>query len=169
MINDLKFQSDKPYPEIVASCPNEYIVKMLSNLYSGRNSELSAILQYAFQHSVLKQNNDEIAYILERISIVEMHHLELLANAIVAFGGLPCYEDGNGQTFCADGVCYYTNLACILEKSLQDERDAVNAYIRTANCVQNVSLRALLLRLAEDEQIHADILNSLLCDLQSFE
>lgn len=165
MSNHIKFHADTPYPTITNATRNPHYVTQLLKLYSGSESELTAILQYMYQNAILSSNNKEVAYILEQIGIVEMHHLELLSEAIISFGGLPYYVNEKGAPYCATEVFYCTNLRHLLQKNLEDELNAVRAYTEIAKCVDNNSLSALLLRIAEDEQIHANILRCLLDDL----
>ena len=165
---DNKFTVGREYPEIVDAHPNEYYVRLLYNLRSSCESELTAILQYLFQHNVLENCNKELAHIIEEISIVEMHHMELLGEAIVAFGGKPCYINSQGENFNSCCVAYFTDVRQILEKNIMDEENAIKAYRQTASCVQNESLRDLLLTIAEDECVHAKIFKELLEDLDVY-
>ncbi len=162
---ELDFTANKEYPQIVDAECNEYYVRLLYNLRSSCESEMTAILQYLYQHDILKKSNKEIAYILEEISLVEMHHMELLGEAIVAFGGKPCYIDADGKPFNTCCVAYYTNLKDILRKNIQDEQNAVEAYRNTAKLVDNESLKNLLLTIAEDECVHIKIFKTLLEDI----
>ena len=91
--------------------------------------------------------------------------MELLGEAIVAFGGKPCYIDADGKPFNTCCVAYYTNLKDILRKNIQDEQNAVEAYRNTAKLVDNESLKNLLLTIAEDECVHIKIFKTLLEDI----
>ena len=165
---DINFTAGREYPEIVGAEPNEYYVRLLYNLRSSCESELTAILQYLYQHDVLKDSNKEVSYIIEEISLVEMHHMGLLGEAIVAFGGKPCYINSNNENFNSCCVAYYTNIKQILEKNIMDEKNAVEAYRHTASLVDNESLKNLLLTIAEDECVHIKIFQSLLDDLDMY-
>ena len=165
---DIKFTAGKDYPEIVGAKPCERTVRLLYDLRSGRESELTAILQYIYQNEVLAKCNKEVAFILEKIAIVEMHHLELLGDAIIAFGGKPCYIDSDGFDYNTSSVAYYTDLRSILEKDIKDEEFAVQAYRHTAQMVDNESLRELLNAIADDECVHIKILTALLDDLDIY-
>ena len=168
MNNKIDFTCGRDYPLITNASPNPYYVEILQGLYSGQSSELSAILQYVYQSSALHSNNKEVSYILKQIAIVEMHHLELLANAIISFGGLPYYINKDNQTFCTNNICYCTNLRCVIEQDLKDELSAIEFYTKSANLIQNESLKQLLLTIAEDEKKHSRILSSLLDELNCY-
>ena len=165
---DIKFTAGKEYPEIVRAKPDERVVRLLYELRSGLESELTATLQYIYQHQVLSQCNKEVAYILEKISLVEMHHIELLGEAIIAFGGKPCYINSEGCDYNSSSVAYYTDLKSILQKDIEDEQNAVRAYRNTAQLVDNESLQALLYTIADDECVHIKILSALLDDMDVY-
>jgi len=166
MQNNFIFSSPEPYPELENTSSRPEIVGALSNLYAGKDSEMTAILQYTFQHLIIHNSHPEIADILEEISEVEMRHLELLGEAIRAFGGLPYFNNAIGVPFSASYVKYCPNIHNFLRIDLEDEKNAVIAYTTVANQVDNPSLKRLLLRIAEDEQLHAQILSTVINDLE---
>lgn len=152
-----------PYPEIICSGNNPHDVQLLQPLYAGLNSELTAILQYGYQHIVLHNSCEEVAKLLSEISIVEMHHLELLAKAICAMGGNPRYVNPSIRSWWnAGAVNYDQNLCAALLANLKGETEACNAYRNTARQVKNTSLCALLNRIAADEKLHIDLFTQMI-------
>lgn len=156
----IELVNPNPYPEIVDATNNKEVVKLLYDLYANSESELGAILTYSYQHIVLKNTNAEVAELLGKIGIVEMHHIELLGNAIIKFGGLPYYINSANEHFSTKSVFYCTNILHILKNDILQERMAVQAYTKTAQIVQNASLKALLLRIAQDEELHIKALEN---------
>ncbi|MDD4291668.1 MAG: ferritin family protein [Clostridia bacterium] len=153
---------DKPYPEIEGATASPATVKIIQQLYSSRHSEVVAILNYSYQHFVSDQVNKEIADILIKIGTVEMHHMDLLASAILDFGGNPIYADSQNNPLSGTWVNYLTNIVRILEFDIVEEEKAYEAYLLAAKAVENESLKALFERIALDEQRHAEILTDLL-------
>ena len=157
------YRLPEPYPEIICNGNNPHDVQLLLPLYAGNNSELTAILQYSYQHVVLANRCDEVAQALHDISIIEMHHLELLAQAICAMGGNPRYVNPNTRSWWnAGAVNYEQNLCGALLANLKAETEACNVYHATARQVKNASLCALLNRIAADEKLHIDIFTQLI-------
>jgi len=155
------------YPEITNATNDIRTVKIILNLYASKASELTAILQYSYQAFVLMNNLPDVAKILEQISITEMHHLELLGEAIIAFGGKPLFINAQGDSYNADAVFYCTNPVHMIKRDIQDEQDAINDYTKSANEVSNESLKELFLTIAEDEKVHKKILMEVLTELEA--
>lgn len=161
-----EYKSSLPYPEITDATYDPQAVYVLKKLYCSRKSETTAVLQYMYQHFVTDKAAGEISKILAEIGRVEMHHLQLLAEAMVEFGGDPVYCD-SGAYWSGRWVNYCKPIKSMLQIDLQDEIDAVYAYKSGAQIVSNKSLQKLLLRIAVDEELHAKIITKLLEDLQN--
>ena len=158
---DIVVRVNKPYPEIEDAIDCKKTVAVLKNLAMSRYSELSAILQYTYQSSIADKTREDIAGILEEISIVEMMHLDMLMHAIVDFGGVPKYEDGQGQTFNTSGVNYNLKLKEMLDINIEGERQAINAYKQAIDIVHNNSLKELFARIIEDETRHIEVFKTI--------
>jgi len=154
-------KSKEPFPEIKDAFNSPRTVSVIKSLMSGKESELTAVLQYFYQSSISKEMEKEISNILEEISIVEMMHLEKLSHAIVSFGGEPRYENGLGQPYNVGAVNYSTNLKKILDINIEGEERAIDNYNRAIGMVENKSLKELFERIIEDEKLHIKIFNYL--------
>lgn len=153
----------EPYPEVTSCGKNEHDIACIRPLYAGNLGEITAIMQYVYQHVVLEKECDEVSEILMHISMVEMHHMEMLADAICTLGGNPKYWNPNANCMWSAGTVFFDNCMCkALLKNLQDETDAHKAYLATAKKVQNQSLAALLCRIAADEKLHMEIFTNLI-------
>ena len=160
-----KVKNPLPYPQIEDAANDPQAVAVLKKLYCSRRSETTAVLQYMYQHFVAGRTAQEIAKIFADIGKVEMYHMDLLADAIVQFGGDPVYCDF-GAYWSGRWVNYCKNIAQMLQTNLQDEIDAMYAYKTASQMVSNKSLQKPLARIALDEELHADIMRNLLEDLQ---
>ena len=124
---DLEVKVNKPYPEIVNAKDDTKTVAILKNLVSSRVGEMTAVTQYIYQSVIADKTNEEIAEIFEEISIVEMIHLDMLMHAITMFGGIPKYEDSQGNFFNTSSLTLFTN-----NSSLSTSLD--NSIIFLKNC-----------------------------------
>lgn len=156
------FESNDPYPEITAELRNQKDIRTLKTLTFGRDGELTAILTYIFQHTILPNDLETLKEILRQIAIVEMKHYEVLSEAVVKLGGTPTLTDGRGNVWTGRNVSSITNPKRILETNAKGEREAIAAYNRAARETENESLSLLYKRIAEDEKLHLEIFEKLL-------
>lgn len=156
------FESGDSYPEITAELRNQKDIRTLKALAFGRDGELTAILTYIFQHTVLPNDLGTLKEILKQIAIVEMKHYEALSEAVVKLGGTPTLTDGRGNVWTGRNVSSITNPKRILETNAKGEREAIAAYNRAARETENESLSLLYKRIAEDEKLHLEIFEKLL-------
>lgn len=151
-----------PYPAVISKHRNPHDIKILMTLYSGTNGEITAVMEYIYQHFVLKATNREAADIFKEFSVKEMHHMELLADAICALGGDPKFFNHNIDRFwCANILSCDKRLGNIIMRNLTAERCGYAAYTAASEKVSNSTVAALLKRIAEDEKEHIIILNDL--------
>lgn len=158
------YQVDKPYPELVGASFSPETIAILRNLYASRISEFTAIANYTYQARVLGEHNPDVTKLLEGISMTEMRHLELLGEAIVEFGGDPVYANSRGQFWSGIFVDRDKNVCKILKNNIRSETGAVAEYSMAATRVKNQSLASLLLRIAEDEQLHKELFEKALTE-----
>lgn len=130
---NIKLRADAPYPELKNCVPNAQCVTILRNLANDRVGEFTAITQYTYQHVVSSKMSEEISKILEEISIVEMHHLELLCSAMMCFGAKPEFKDGKGQWFSANYANYSPRLIDMLRANIKSESQAIYDYTCAAD------------------------------------
>lgn len=153
-ITNIKLRGNTPYPQIANATNDAKTVQILKDLLASKDGEMVAIMQYFYQASISQQSNQDIADILQEISIVEMEHMELLMNAIIAFGGNPKYSNAQGQPFNSNYVNYSATLKGILDANIKNEECAIKNYYRAQEIVSNGSLKELFARIIEDEQLH---------------
>ncbi|NLC53912.1 MAG: peptidoglycan-binding protein, partial [Firmicutes bacterium] len=78
-----------PYPEPRVVAPNAFYAQLLLEDYAGMVSELTAVHQYLYNHYYFEK---ELSGMVKSIAIVEMKHLELLAETILLLGEAPEYR-----------------------------------------------------------------------------
>ena len=155
-----KYALDTPYPEVRGTC-TQCDLRMLMDLYCGRAGELTAITQYLYQHYLTDGIDETVANCLLGISKTEMKHHSLLGEAIVKMGGDPIMG-GSTCFWAGSNLNYNQNPICFLQNNIAAEGQAICNYRRAAACINNVSLSELLLRIAQDEELHIEIFNELL-------
>lgn len=120
---------------------------------------MTAINQYIYHHFVI--NNKEISEMLEKVAIVEMHHLEMLAELIIKLGDNPIYYSQNNYW---DGyyVNYGYNIFDQLNSDLDSELKAIQIYQRQIEIIKDPYIQEILQRIVLDEQVHVVLLLKLL-------
>ena len=156
------YLDSEPYPTVdKGSDPNT--VRMLKEDYAGAVSEMTAVSQYIYQN-IVSTDNESFANAILQIGIVEMSHLDMLGDAILALGGNPTF--GNGSVFWQGKLVNYTKtLPEMLRADIEAETQAIATYERHAANTTNASVRALLRRIIQDEQLHLRFFRETLADL----
>ncbi|MBR4998802.1 MAG: hypothetical protein IKY10_02870 [Clostridia bacterium] len=155
--DNIEVRVNKPYPEIKNANDDMSTVSILKNLANGRVGEIGASTQYVFQSVVADKSNEDIAKVFEEIGIVEMMHLDMLMHAISDFGGVPRYEDSQGNFFNTATLNYTLKLKEILDNNIKAETMAIENYKMAILRVNNESLKSLFERIIEDEMRHIEI------------
>lgn len=163
---EIEVRVNKPYPEIENAQEDIVTVNILKNLANSRIGEMPASAQYIFQSVVADKTNEEIASIFEEIGVVEMMHLDMLMHAISDFGGVPKYEDANGNFFNAGTLNYTMKLKEMLDNNIKAETIAIENYEMAINRVKNQSLKDLFMRIIEDEKRHIEIFKNMRDNVQ---
>lgn len=158
---DIEVRINEPYPEIENATTDMQTVAVLKNLAFSFTGELEAVLTYIYQSVIANKTHKQIANIFEEIAIVEMEHLDMLMNAITAFGGVPKYEDCNGTMFTTKFINYTQKLNEMLNNNIVAETTAIKDYTQAINHVSNKSLIALFERIMKDEKRHLEIFKTL--------
>lgn len=154
-----------PYPEVKVEKKNSYYAALLQDDYAGRVSEFTAISQYLYHHFWFMKNYPELAELLEGISIVEMHHMEMLAETIILLGGDPKIG-GTYSTACRywnGALVYYGyNVSDRLQADINAEIEAINTYNYHVSLIHDRYIRQLLKRIVMDEEEHLKLFKNAL-------
>jgi len=145
------YVDSSPYPEVTGAHDPE-TVAMLKEDYAGVHGELTAITMYVYQDG-RSTENETFANSVLQIAIVEMLHLDMLGDAIVALGGSPSFDDGQNY-WTANNVNYTADFKEMLRTDISAESTAIANYEKHAALTKNQSVKALLERIIEDEKLH---------------
>jgi len=134
---------------------NEEIVAMLNE---NLEEEIRAVLQY-LQHAYMARGIDRLPIyeFMEKASINEMKHIEILAKKVVAFGGVPSMR--------ARKIDSSVDIKEMLRADIALEEEAVKRYsdhVQKFDMAGEIALRVIHENLVEDEQAHLDELRLLL-------
>ena len=155
------YADPSPYPALSVQGPDLAAAALLADDYAGTAGELTASLQYIYHHTMWKACPDA-AEAVEKISIVEMMHMQKLAQAIVALGGDARFCDSAGAAWQTDEVQYGGSLAEALHQDIASEYAAIRNYQAHIAAIADPGIQALLRRIVLDEQVHLRIFAALL-------
>ena len=156
---------DLPYPPIQPnSCRPDYARALLSNA-GGRNSEMGAVSLYFYNSVVLDPCYADLARCFHKISVVEMHHLNIFASFANKMGLDPRLweQTPQGNRYWSPAYnCYPRTPRALVENSLQAELAAIEKYSRQAEIICDDNIRENLNRIILDEQQHVKIFREML-------
>ncbi|MFI3228766.1 MAG: ferritin-like domain-containing protein [Bacillota bacterium] len=154
---DSPYRVNAPYPAVIASTNNAKQARCIMDDYSGKYGELTAVLQYIYAAYISNANNDTELYTLFRgVAITEMMHHELLGEALTTFGKNPIIA-GNEQYWNGSFVAYSTIRNEMLIDAIKLEEIAIANYNKAIACTNNDSLKKLIARIIEDEELHLSL------------
>lgn len=161
----IAFTHDGPYPPIEVHCRNSlYAREMLDNI-GGSNSEMSAVCLYFYNNLVTDTMYQDISYIFHRISIVEMHHLEIFGKLAQCLGEDPRLWTWNRgcRTYWSPSYDNYPKDLCrLMHNALSGELAAIEKYRCQAQCIEDGCIVANLKRIIEDEEVHVQIFRKII-------
>jgi len=157
------YKADSPYPELGEVEKNTKWTELLKEAYAGKCSELTSVTQYIYHHFNIERGFPEISECLFYISIVEMHHLEIIGGLIKKLGGDPTYSSSvnKNKNWSSKNVAYLKNIEGILSRSIMDEKTSVTVYKDIIKQIENEDIKGLLKRIVLDEIVHIDRLTEL--------
>lgn len=161
----MEYHSSAPYPPVSVSRRNPQVLPLLYGLYANRSGELTALTGYVYQNLLIFGSKPEIAEALLHIAVVEMRHLHMLGQLIVLSGGEPAFLDRQSKRPWSGAYpSRQKNVCLFLLEDLENEIQAADAYIATANQIEDPKIKAVLMRIAADETVHVQVLKKLIAD-----
>lgn len=157
------------YPSLKDLQCDPYAARILSYSYATSAGELNASLQYIYHSINFSCRNDEKrAELLKSIAIAEMIHLDLLGEALIRLGAQPVYSfapPAHYNFYSTKFVAYSRTLRNMIEDDIMGEKYAIYGYERMLPRLKNDTLRTLICRILDDEQLHLETLKSSLEEL----
>lgn len=162
-INYLLESSDKiSYPKVENIKKDYKFGRNLFDSFAGTHGELTAITQYVYEH-ISNSENKELAVILLRIAVQEMHHLDILGEMLRCLGFIPYFMGKYNNKWCSDNVTYrYSGLDEMLKLNIESEKIAIKEYKRLIDITDDDKIKMILSRIIMDEEMHIKIFYELL-------
>lgn len=159
------FCDDTPYPPVAVDGKNpQYAAAILSNIGSC-NSEMSAVSLYFYNSLITRGGYKEAAECFHRISLIEMHHLDIFGELALRLGTDPrlwSYNKGRMYYWCPGCNQYPSNLTALLNNAIAGEKEAIYKYHAQSEWIQDGHIRSILNRIIADEELHINIFKTLL-------
>lgn len=150
-----------PYPKLRNIGKNSQYATMLYEDFGGKCGEVTAIMTYIYQHLIIQ--DIDIAQIMKKIAVVEMHHLDLIGSLIKMLGKDPKYMDNNYMYWNADTIDYEKkDIRSLMKMNIQSEQEAIANYLKAKRYTRNQSVRNLLDRIILDEQSHIQVFEGII-------
>lgn len=165
--NSISCASPLPYPPIdICAHHPKYGRLMLDNM-GGADSEMSAIALYLYNHFITSEEYMDIASLFTRISIVEMHHLDIFGRMAFLLGEEPrlwSEQDCEKVYWTPKYNKYPYHFPELMENALAGELAAIEKYEKQAQSIDNDTIVANLKRIILDEKVHVEIFRQIIHD-----
>lgn len=159
----LVYQGHEPYPPVQAEGRNWRLAAAMLDNAGGRNSEMSAVAMYLYDGLVTAEM-EEVAESFRRISVVEMHHLEIFGTLAHQLGEDPRMwgvNQGRKSWWTPGYLQYPRRLDQILRAAIREEKGAIRKYRAQARWAPDRNVGENLRRIVEDEEQHLLVLELL--------
>lgn len=158
------YHAEAPYPEIRAAGRNgRYAEAILGNVGSA-NSEMTAVNFYFYSH-LMTAEYPEVAEVFHKLSVVEMHHLEIFGTLARQLGADPrlwCKQGGR-RTWWTPGYLHYAQgVVPLLQIAIREEEEAIRKYQEQCRWIGDRNVVENLQRIILDERVHLEIFHCLL-------
>lgn len=156
---------EREYPQVKNYCKNSYYSGILQNLYAGPEGEVVLFLQLRYHYNILKSFSPKIAEVLSEISLTDLKHQELLANAIQMTYGNPIYATTQGKWIGGRQIDYIKDTKQILLTNLEAKEKTIIDYKIAISKIENNQIKLLLTSILADEENHRLILKKLISSI----
>lgn len=165
----IEYAANAPYPPVCVHERNpKYAEWMLDNV-GGQRSEISAVSLYFYNRLITEECGNELSEAFHKISIVEMHHLEIFGKLACLLGEEPRLwtVSRRSKVYWSPGYNQYPkHLPALLKNALNAELTTIEKYQNQIAHIQDPSITAILQRIILDEKLHVSILEKMLGNLK---
>lgn len=161
---EVRYTAEGPYPPIAAEGRNRQYAQAMGSNVGGGVSEMSAVARYFYGHVILAGCR-EVADCLERIAIVEMHHLNIFACLARQLGEDPrlwAAFRGGRRYWTPEYLRYPQRVDQVLRYALEEEKETIQKYRQQTIWIRDKNVVANLHRVIADEEVHVKLLTDLL-------
>lgn len=167
-MNNGNYAAQKPYPptDTFGNDP-----RAARSLFALRDGELEAVSEYIYQSIIFGEIYPKLATLLEGIAMTEMKHYRLLSEAIQALGANPSVNSRirTSQLDISRDTPSMAPYAArrALKSDIAEETATAKSYRGAASHTCDKALSDLLVRIAEDEELHTVLLTGALNSIQT--
>lgn len=147
--------SKNPYPDFKPRRQDVRLAQRLLPMWSGGNGELAAISSYCCAELQTEEHSPALGELFEELAQCELTHFRLLGRLIRDLGGEPVLSPRGGMGVPHEQGPHRGGMKQMLEQHMRREQAAADTYRYLAAQTEDEAVRALLLRIAEDEEHHA--------------
>ncbi|MBS5022101.1 MAG: manganese catalase family protein [Firmicutes bacterium] len=162
---------DIAYPSLDGIEEDTSALKIVSPAYAGDEGELTAVLQYVYQHILFDNMGcKDYADILIKVAITEMKHLEILGSLILKLGAAPVYSylpPYPINYYSARSVSYSKTPQKMILDDIAAEQYAIDTYTKMLCRIKNERIAAVIQRIRMDEEGHLATFKCILKELTS--
>ena len=158
-IHDFHYSSDAPYPPIKAESGNPAYARVMLDNIGGSNSEMSTISLYVFNQLITGYNPD-VSAVFHKVSIVEMHHLEIFGKLAQQLGEEPRLwtQHGCKKIYWSPSYNQYPgDLRTLMRNVIDGEKAAISKYQHQISYIRDENITENLRRIILDERLHVEI------------
>lgn len=149
-----------PYPPCMVEHQNSNYARQIMQAFASDKSETTAVHQYLYQSWILMHTAPDLSDLIQRISKVEMHHMQLLGQLIFLLGGNPrccAFQQNNYIPWNGNMLNYSHSQREILKANIASEEYAHNTYVSLSKQIHDAHIAPLMLRLSLDEKLHVQL------------
>ena len=154
-------QASAPYPTPRAQGRNPACAEMMLSNTAAANSEMSAVAQYRYARLMSMQADPEVSLLFHKVSMVEMHHLDLFSQLALELGAEPRLWHCRNCRKEYWSPCHVNYAHCpakeLVKAALDAEREAIRKYGCQLERIADPHIAALLRRVIEDEREHVKL------------
>ena len=155
----------REYPAVKNPCKNSYYCGLLQNLFAGSEGEVLTFLQFQYHANILRPFNEKISNVLNEISLTDLKHQQLLAEAIQKTYGNPVYANSQAKFISGKQIDYIKDTKQILQLNIEAKEKMIIDYKLAISKIENIQIKLLLSAILADEENHRLILKKLLRSL----
>ena len=173
-INEDKICVNKTFTEVLKNPKDNKVIKKILDIYAGNKGEFTAVTQYLYEsfYTNPNENTKKLSKILNKISICEMRHVQILSQILLSMDVNPkfCKYIDNNYNICnywsAGNVKYITNIKEFIEYNIKLEEYAINEYNQLLQITTSDNIKEIVNEILEDENNHLTIFKEIKFDLE---
>lgn len=150
-----------PYPNIEIKEKNINYAKIIKKCYCGLNSELTLVNKYFYEKFLY---NSYLKDIFSKILKVELEHLNILAEVLVALGDNPSFYIQKKDRLYDNNIKFPDKditLKNLLLDNIKNEKILIKEYRNICKTIEDENIITILNRIILDEELHIKILREI--------